>query len=194
MDFTELYKQSSQSCQFSPRTASLLSTVVQHRLVVRNAESLQISHLFHCQAPIAYSEWSPDERYVLCAGWSRKVEGYLGSGSEGGGWVQVFEVAGNVGDSTTKKDTPIAKIEEGAGGIVRAQWTKDGRHILTWSEFQVGHSLSQGQIIIILIIQLRITIWSLVDKTARYIRFPKHSDRGEPHRTDLVIMLRNILE
>ena len=28
-------------------------------------------------------------------------------------------------------------IDEGAAGLVNAKWTPDGRHIMTWADFQV---------------------------------------------------------
>ncbi|KAG8733960.1 hypothetical protein FRC12_018690 [Ceratobasidium sp. 428] len=53
-----------------------------------------------------------------------------------------------------------ARIEAGAEGLARAEWAPDGRSIVCFSEWG-----------------LRVTIWSLVDGTATYIQFPKHSDR-----------------
>lgn len=103
---------------------------MQHRLVVRDAESLQIVCLFNCNGNIAHTEWSPCERYILCAGWSRKAEGFLGQASEGGGWVQVFEVVrapggpsnNNAGAGSAATTPWQARIEEGAVGMVRAMW------------------------------------------------------------------------
>jgi len=41
------------------------------------------------------------------------------------------------------------------------RWAPDGRHILSTAKFK-----------------LRITVWSLVDKSVSYIRYPKHSNQG----------------
>lgn len=48
------------------------------------------------------------------------------------------------------------KIDEGSAGLVACCWTPDSRHILTTSDFQ-----------------LRMTLWSLVNKTISYIKYPK---------------------
>lgn len=48
------------------------------------------------------------------------------------------------------------KIDEGSAGLLAAHWTPDSRHILTTAEFQ-----------------LRITLWSLSNKTVSYIKYPK---------------------
>lgn len=53
------------------------------------------------------------------------------------------------------------KVDHGSMGLVSARWSPDGRHILATSEFK-----------------LRITIWSLVNKTVSYIKYPKHSSKG----------------
>lgn len=177
MDFTELYKQTSQLCSFSPRTGRFLSCVVQHRLVVRDAQTLQIIQLFQCKlGPIMYIEWSPDEELLLCAGGfqQKKHEGFLGGSSDGGGWIQVFRLFPadtdgfmplkeskesldtlNSSSKNAKAKAPpktskpnsvsieknphlVATITAGAAGLVRCQFAPDGRHVLSWSEFQVG--------------------------------------------------------
>lgn len=173
---------STHSTHYSTHTTTIKNLflhlkAVQHRLVVRHADSLQICALFNCTGVIAYTEWSPCERFVLCAGWSRSTNKSEGGGSlsggltaEGGGWCQLFEVVDGAttptsGLATTGKNANPwqGKIEEGAVGMVRAMWygralcfcatlkfqsmlplehicmsrTPDGRHVLTWSEFQV---------------------------------------------------------
>jgi len=54
-----------------------------------------------------------------------------------------------------------AKIEEGVAGLSNAFWSPDCKHILTVSEFEI-----------------RLTIWSLVEGTAQYIKYPKHHTLG----------------
>jgi hypothetical protein len=49
------------------------------------------------------------------------------------------------------------KIDEGPVGLAHARWSPDGRHVLATADFR-----------------LRITIWSLCDRSVFYIRFPKH--------------------
>lgn len=55
------------------------------------------------------------------------------------------------------------KIQEGAIGLVACCWAPDSRHILTSSDFQ-----------------LRITLWSLVNKSISFIKYPKltHAQGG----------------
>ena len=49
------------------------------------------------------------------------------------------------------------KIDEGPVGLAHARFAPDGRHVLATADFR-----------------LRITIWSLCDRSVFYIRFPKH--------------------
>lgn len=53
------------------------------------------------------------------------------------------------------------KIDEGSAGLVACYWAPNSRHILTTSNFQ-----------------LRITLWSLSDKTVSYIKYPKLANGG----------------
>jgi len=48
------------------------------------------------------------------------------------------------------------RIDEGSSGLVSAQWAPDSRHILTTSEFYI-----------------RMTVWSLINKSISYIRYIK---------------------
>eukprot|EP00112_Aurelia_sp_Birch-Aquarium-sp1_P024370 Seg768.10 transcript_id=Seg768.10/GoldUCD/mRNA.D3Y31 product="WD repeat-containing protein WRAP73" protein_id=Seg768.10/GoldUCD/D3Y31 len=53
------------------------------------------------------------------------------------------------------------KIDEGVAGLEALRWAPDGRHILSTAKFK-----------------LRITVWSLIDKSVSYIRYPKHANQG----------------
>ncbi|XP_071487099.1 WD repeat-containing protein WRAP73-like [Diadema antillarum] len=53
------------------------------------------------------------------------------------------------------------KIDEGSAGLVSVRWSADGRHILTTAEFN-----------------LRITVWSLVNRSVSYIKYPKEAKQG----------------
>lgn len=53
------------------------------------------------------------------------------------------------------------KIDEGVAGLEALRWSPDGRHILSTALFT-----------------LRITVWSLVDKSVSYIKYPKHAHQG----------------
>ena len=117
MEFSELFKQSSNLCCFSPN-ALYLATAVQYRLVIRDAESLQIVHLFNGRDVIQDIQWSPDSELILCANYKL-------------GYIQVFNL---------RNEKWNAKIEEGLAGCTRSFWSPDSRHILSFSEFQVYHA------------------------------------------------------
>ena len=54
------------------------------------------------------------------------------------------------------------RIDEGVAGLAGVKWVPDSRQVITISDFQ-----------------LRLTVWSLVDKSASYIRNPKFAgDKG----------------
>ena len=53
------------------------------------------------------------------------------------------------------------KIDEGSTGLVACCWAPDSRHVITTSEFQ-----------------LRMTLWSLSDKSVSYIKYPKLASGG----------------
>lgn len=53
------------------------------------------------------------------------------------------------------------KIEEGVAGLEFARWSPDSRRVLTICSFN-----------------LRLTIWSLIDRSTNFINYPKFSDKG----------------
>lgn len=55
----------------------------------------------------------------------------------------------------------LCKIEDNLCGLVFARWSPDSRHIITFSDFQ-----------------LKVSIYSLVDKSVFYIKYPKFPDKG----------------
>ena len=63
------------------------------------------------------------------------------------------------------------KIDEGPVGLAHARWSPDGRHVLATADFR-----------------LRITIWSLCDRSVFYIRFPKHVGKGLDFTADGSLM------
>ncbi|KAJ1540124.1 WD repeat-containing protein wrap73, partial [Cladochytrium tenue] len=175
MDFTEIYKQTAFQCAFSP-DARHLATAVDHRVVVRDATSLQIVQLYSCLARVHLVSWSPrDPALLLCASFSAPappppggaadIEPPRGSaaardaGGVGRAAVQVFSL---------RDPEWTACIEEGLAGLTAVRWAPDSRHILAFSDFQ-----------------LRITVWSLTDTEAVYhIQYPKFSNRGFGFRPD----------
>ena len=55
----------------------------------------------------------------------------------------------------------ICRIDEGIAGLSSCRWSPDSRRILTVCDFN-----------------LRLTIWSLIDKSSNFINYPKYNDKG----------------
>ncbi|RKO97662.1 hypothetical protein CXG81DRAFT_12185 [Caulochytrium protostelioides] len=114
MEFTELCKQSSNHCAYSPN-GQYLATVVGYRLVVRDVASLKAIQLYACNETIQQIAWSPDSLLILAA--SYKL-----------GTFQVWRL-----------DDPdwTATVSEGLAGLSRVQWMPDARHIWSISNHQL---------------------------------------------------------
>jgi hypothetical protein len=108
LDFTELYKVTNYVFSFSP-SGSQIATAVDHRLVVRDYESLQLTRLFTCPSNINYIQFR-DEKYILvsCSG-----------------VILVFS------DGNDKWDI---RIDQGIAGLSKCLWSPCGQHIFAWSE------------------------------------------------------------
>jgi hypothetical protein len=117
MDFTELFKQTGQLCLHQPPPqpangsgSQFIAVAVQHRLVLRDAHSLQLAAVYACPSTIHRLSWSPDGRFILCAGLSTPIPSNSSgqsiaisgsmSGGGGGGWVWVFRADGSVSISS----------------------------------------------------------------------------------------------
>jgi WD40 repeat protein len=143
-DFTEIYKQTGSLCFFSPN-GEYVATAVQKRLVIRETHSLQIVQLFNCLDTVQEVTWSNDSDLILVA--SYRLASF-----------QIFSL---------QDESWTAQVDEGMVGCSRVEFAPDGRHVLSFSDFEV-----------------RITIWSLITKEAMYIQFPKYIDRGHQFRSD----------
>ena len=66
MNFSESFAASRGLVAYSPDGRHLASCS-QHRLVIRDAASLQILHLHTCLEPVQQLVWSPDSSFVLTA-------------------------------------------------------------------------------------------------------------------------------
>jgi WD40 repeat protein len=53
------------------------------------------------------------------------------------------------------------KIDDGPAGIQHASWSSDGQSIIVIADFQI-----------------RMTVWSLVDRSCKYLKGPKHAAKG----------------
>ncbi|XP_078094892.1 WD repeat-containing protein WRAP73 isoform X1 [Mustelus asterias] len=114
MNFSELFKQSNQLCRLSP-DGRYSAVCVQYRLVIRDAHTLQVLHLYTCLDQIQYVEWSADSLFILCAMYKR-------------GLVQVWSL---------EQPDWHCKIDEGSAGLVASRWSPDGRHILNTTDFHL---------------------------------------------------------
>ncbi|OCH87739.1 WD repeat-containing protein 8 [Obba rivulosa] len=174
MDFTEIYKQTASLVSFSPGTQFLL-TAVQDRLIIRRADSFEISRTWQLDstpsataaalaASVSHSQLGKSkagpvagEGGITHAGWSCDSE-YVFAACAPRGVVGVFKL---------RDEEWRARIEAGAEGLARAEWAPDGRSVVCFSEWG-----------------LRVTIWSLVTGAATHIQFPIHPDRGYAFRAD----------
>ncbi|KAJ3351053.1 WD repeat-containing protein wrap73 [Entophlyctis luteolus] len=102
--------------------ASQLATAVDHRLVVRDAETLQIIQLFTCTAAIDVMAWAGDSQLILVASKQKKAiqANYY--------FMRVWSLA----DIEWK-----CCIDEGVAGLVNVIWAPDARHLLVFSDFQL---------------------------------------------------------
>jgi WD40 repeat protein len=116
MDFTELYKATGYLCSFSPN-GQFIGTAVEHRVVIRDAETLQIVQLYNCLDIVEELVWSPDSELLLCASHKK-------------GSIQIWSL---------RDPEWNASIDEGIAGLTAVKWAPDSRHILSFSDFQVHH-------------------------------------------------------
>ncbi|XP_036297484.1 WD repeat-containing protein WRAP73 isoform X1 [Pipistrellus kuhlii] len=114
MNFSEVFKLTSQLCKFSP-DGKYLASCAQYRLVVREVRSLQVLQLFTCLDQVQHLEWSADSLFILCAMYKR-------------GLVQVWSL---------EQPEWHCRIDEGSAGLVASCWSPDGRHILNTTEFHL---------------------------------------------------------
>jgi hypothetical protein len=139
MDFTELYRQTFQLVAVS-QGAHFILTAVQDRLIVRRADTFQITRtwlvdsspsptvaLLQRPKPNA-GQASSQDGWITHIGWSCDSEFLFGACSKRG-VVHVFKLR----DEEWK-----ARIDAGAEGLVKAEWAPDGRTILCFSEWGVS--------------------------------------------------------
>ncbi|KII93811.1 hypothetical protein PLICRDRAFT_49829 [Plicaturopsis crispa FD-325 SS-3] len=165
MDFTEIYKQTSGLVAFSPG-AHFILTAVQDRVIVRRADTFQITRTWLLDASPSPTKLvlntkskpnAPAANAISHIGWSCDSE-YILAGCASKGVVNVLKL---------RDEEWSARIDSGAEGLVKAEWAPDGRNVLCFSEWG-----------------LRVTIWSLVTGIATYIQFPVYTDRGYTFRAD----------
>ncbi|KAJ3296711.1 WD repeat-containing protein wrap73 [Rhizoclosmatium sp. JEL0117] len=114
IDFSELYRATSPHVSVSV-DGKLLATAVEHRLVVRDAETLQIAALFSCSANVDVVAWAADSQLVAVASKAKKC-------------AQIWSIV----DPDWK-----CCIDEGVSGLSNILWSPDARHLLVFSDFQL---------------------------------------------------------
>lgn len=140
MDFTEIYKHTASLVAFSPG-AQFILTAVQDRLVIRRADSFQITRTWQLDPPSdalpshagrqdPRHTTQPPASWISHAGWSSDSE-YVLAASAKAGVVSVFKL---------RDESWHASIEAGAEGLAKAEWAPDGRSILCFSEWGVSGS------------------------------------------------------
>lgn len=149
MNFSDLFKQSSQLCEFSPN-GNYLALVSQFKLIIRDKSTLETINVFTCLDTINYIEWSHDSDFILCSLNKRNI-------------IQVFSL---------ENPEWKCKIDEGSAGLTQVSWSPDSRHILTTSDFN-----------------LRITVWSLMNKSVSYMKYPKNIPKCYEFTIDGTYML-----
>ncbi|KAF8585584.1 YVTN repeat-like/Quino protein amine dehydrogenase [Ramaria rubella] len=178
-DFTEIYNQTYNHVCFSPGTQFIL-TAVQDRLIVRRSDTFQIARTWLLEngpsdsSAIIASARQPSkskkpvdsEGWITHIGWSADTEHILAACAKGG-VVHIFSM---------RDEAWHARIDAGAEGLVKAEWAPDGRNVLCFSEW--GASLFSY------LMELRVTVWSLVTGSATYVQYPKYADKGYAFRKD----------
>ena len=116
--FSEIYKHSSGLCQYS-KDNEHLAVAVQHRLVIRDPDSMQIKQVYTCLDTINDIKWSKDSKYVITVILQRAM-------------VQVWSI---------DKPEWTCRINEGLAGLVGARWAPNSRTVLTFCRFQFTRHL-----------------------------------------------------
>ena len=114
MDFSDLYK--STAAKFSPNGA-FIAIALLHRVVIRDAASLQIIHVFSATDNIGHLVWSPDSTLIAAASFKKA-------------FVQVWKLDDIDWHARISLSSPF--------GLVNYVWTPDSRHIMTFSELHVS--------------------------------------------------------
>jgi WD40 repeat protein len=114
MDFSELYKQTGNLNKFSPN-GLYIATAVHYRLVIRDADSLQILHLFQAAETISEMAWSNDSELIITVSYKTGI-------------IQIWSL---------KDEKWAGKIEDGILGFTRVIWAPDSRHLMSFSPLNV---------------------------------------------------------
>jgi hypothetical protein len=116
MDFTQIYRQTGSLTAFSNGGHFILAAV-DDRLIIRRVDSFVITR-----------SWLIDSTPITHIGWSFDSELVFGACAKRG-LVSIFKM---------RDESWNARIEAGAEGLARVEWSPDGRSILCFSEWGVS--------------------------------------------------------
>ena len=136
-------------CCWSPNGRYLAVVASRSRLVIRDSSDLQVIRSEAVIFSAAESSQNSDLNTIQKIQFSPDSEFILATNFKLG-ITLIFRVL----HSDWK-----GKITEGLGGLVDIMFTPDSRHLISFAEFSV-----------------KLTIWSLIEKRVRYIKFPKTKD------------------
>lgn len=161
MDFSEAHKCTGPDPVFSPN-GRYVATAVDFRLVIRDVESLQILQLYSCLDKVEEVIWSCDSAYLLCGLYKRGI-------------VQVWSVDDH---------TWTCKIDEGPAGVAHARWAPSGRRDGFSSVRKPGRPAVESHparrhVITVADFKLRLSVWSLVDRSCVQYPSPKVTEAGK---------------
>ena len=137
-EFSDILHYTGPSPVLDPRR-KLVAVPEDHRLFVRDAESLMVVALFICPDAIEHIAWSSTGSHVMCVLYKHAS-------------VHAFSIS---------DPEWHCNLTEGLAGIAAAYWCPDGVRLLTVAEFQV-----------------KMSVWSLVDRSCTHLVPPKHSQNG----------------
>ena len=114
INFSDLFKQTSGHCYYSP-DSSLLASSISFRLVIRDAKTLETIHVWKCLDEINKISWSPDSSLILVILKKRNT-------------LQIY----NIDDVTWKCKIDFAHVT-----VADAVWLSDSRHFMSIDELNV---------------------------------------------------------
>ena len=170
MDFSQCQRSSVCPIYAQDSFQSYLASSMDFRVVIRESQSLQVKKVFSCLDRVKLVRGAPQGGFILAMLKDRPVvqvikvsdtgmyvpehsNDHLHHHHHGGG-------GGEVETTTTEEEEWTCRITEGAAGIGNAFWGPTSRHVITLADFNV-----------------RMSIWSLEDRSCVHVKFPKLSTR-----------------
>lgn len=115
INFSDLFKQTSGHCFYSP-DCTLLASTVSFRVIIRDASNLEVIHVWKCLDEISRLAWSPDSSLLIAVLKKRNS-------------LQIL----NIDDTNWK-----CKIDFGDIKISDVVWLPDSRHFMSIDDLSIG--------------------------------------------------------